>query len=75
MCIKICIYLYYQNETIILKFKAMTTNLNTSDFKNYGFSSKPIFLCLKEFANGYKEAIATYKRWNGQFFTVRNKIN
>ena len=53
----------------------MTTNLNPSDFKNYGFSSKPIFICLKEFANGYKEAIATYKRWNGQYFTVRNKIN
>ena len=53
----------------------MTSNLNPSDFKNYGFSSKPIFLCLKEFANGYKEAIATYKRWNGQFYTVRNKIN
>ena len=52
----------------------MTTGLNTSDFKNYGFTSIPIFLCLKEFANGYKEAIATYKRWNGQFYTIRNRI-
>ena len=52
----------------------MTTNLNPSDYQNFGFSSRPIFLCLKEYDNGYKEAIATYKRWNGQFYTVRNRI-
>ena len=54
--------------------KYMTANLNPSDFQKYGFSRKPIFLCLKEFKNGYKEAIATYRRWNGQFYTVRNQI-
>ena len=52
----------------------MTTNLNPADFKNFGFSSKPIFLCLKEFENGYKEAIATYRSFCGQFYTVRNRI-
>ena len=52
----------------------MTTNLNTTKFKNYGFSSKPIFLCLKEFENGYKEAIETYKSFCGRFYTVRNRI-
>ena len=53
----------------------MTTELNPLDFKNYGFSFKPVYLCLKEYTNGYREAIATYKRWNGQLYTVRNKIN
>ena len=65
---------YRQRHKFNLKKIKMTTNLNPSDFQNFGFSSKPIFLCLKEFANGYKEAIATYKRWNGQFYTVRNRI-
>ena len=59
---------------IQLKLNIMTTNLNPSDFQNFGFSSKPIFLCLKEFGNGYKEAIATYKSFCGQFYTVRNRI-
>ena len=53
----------------------MRTNLNPSDYQNFGFSFKPIFLCLKEYENGYKEAIATYRRRNGQFYTVRNRIN
>lgn len=52
----------------------MTTKLNPLDFKNYGFSFKPIYLCLKEYTNGYREAIATYERWNVQLYTVRNKI-
>ena len=52
----------------------MTTNLNPADFKNYGFSSRPIFLCLKEFENGCKVAIATYRSFCGQFYTVRNRI-
>ena len=52
----------------------MKTNLNASDYQKFGFSSKPVFLCLKEFTNGYKEVIATYKRWNGQLYTVRNRI-
>ena len=52
----------------------MTTNLNTSDFQKFGFSRKPIFLCSKEYENGYKEAIATYKSFCGKFYTVRNQI-
>ena len=52
----------------------MKTKLNPLDFKNYGFSFKPVYLCLKEYTNGYREAIATYKKWNDQLYTVRNKI-
>ena len=33
-----------------------------------------IHLLDAEVENGYKVAIATYKRWNGQFYTVRNRI-
>lgn len=47
---------------------------NVNDFAIYGFSSKPKYLQLKVYANGYKEAVATFERWNKQLYTVKNQV-
>jgi hypothetical protein len=51
-----------------------TQTLNNNDFAIYGFTSRPKYLCLKTYENGFQEVVATFERWNKQLYTVTNKI-